>query len=240
VIVWPDTFNNYFHPAIAAAGTLSLERFGYRVVIPRRALCCGRPLYDYGMLGLAKRFLRSILQELRGPIRAGVPLVGLEPSCVAVFRDELRNLFPNDEDAERLAAQSCTLAEFLEREELDLPTLMRPALVQRHCHHSSVMGFDADRRILDRMGLEAEVLDSGCCGLAGSFGFEREKYPVAQAAGERVLFPAVRSAPEGALILADGFSCREQIRHGTSRHAVHLAQVIRMAQENEQRKERFA
>ncbi|HEV3474500.1 MAG TPA: FAD-linked oxidase C-terminal domain-containing protein [Actinomycetota bacterium] len=239
VILWPDTFNNYFHPAIAAAGALALEGFGYRVVIPPRPLCCGRPLYDFGMLPLAKRFLRKVLAELRGPIRAGVSLVGLEPSCVAVFRDELTNLFPDDEDAKRLAGQSFTFAEFLEREDLDLPTLMRPALVQRHCHHASVMGFDADRSVLAKVGIDAEVLDSGCCGLAGSFGFERDKYEIAQDAGERVLFPAVREAPQGALVLADGFSCREQINHGTGRRAIHLAQVVRMAQDNERRKERF-
>ena len=239
VILWPDTFTNHFHPAIAAAGTLALERFGYRVLIPPRPLCCGRPLYDYGMLRLAKRFLRSVLGTLREAIRAGTPVVGLEPSCVAVFRDELTNLFPTDQDAKRLAEQSFTLAEFLQREELDLPILKRPVLVQRHCHHASVMGFEADRSALEWMGLDVEVLDSGCCGLAGSFGFERDKYEVAQAAGERVLFPAVRSAPQVALVLADGFSCREQIKHGTGRHAVHLAQVLRMAQENERRKERF-
>jgi FAD/FMN-containing dehydrogenase/Fe-S oxidoreductase len=232
VLLWPDTFNNYFHPAIAAAGAVALERFGFRVVIPARALCCGRPLYDYGMLRLAKRFLRRTLGELRELIRAGIPLVGLEPSCVAVFRDELTNLFPDDEDAKRLSDQSFTLAEFLQREDVDLPSLTHPALVQRHCHHASVMGFDADRTILEAIGLDLEVLDSGCCGLAGSFGFERDKYDVAQAAGERVLFPAVRSAPDGTLVLADGFSCREQIHHGTGRRAVHLAQVVRMAQEN--------
>jgi FAD/FMN-containing dehydrogenase/Fe-S oxidoreductase len=232
VLLWPDTFNNYFHPAIAAAGAVALERFGYRVVIPAQALCCGRPLYDYGMLRLAKRFLRRTLRGLREPIRAGIPLVGLEPSCVAVFRDELTNLFPDDADAKRLSGQSFTLAEFLQREDVDLPSLTHQALVQRHCHHASVMGFDADRTILEAIGLDLEVLDSGCCGLAGSFGFERDKYDVAQAAGERVLFPAVRSAPDGSLVLADGFSCREQIHHGTGRRAVHLAQVVRMAQEN--------
>ena len=239
VLLWPDTFTNHFHPAIAAAATQALEEFGYRVVIPPRPLCCGRPLYDFGMLPLAKHFLRNVLRVLREPIRRGVPLVGLEPSCVAVFHDEVVNLFPEDQYGRRLAEQSLTLAEFLEREEVDVPTLMRPAVVQRHCHHASVMGFDADRLLLGRMGIDADVLDAGCCGLAGSFGFERERYEVAQAAGERALFPAVRAAPRGALLMADGFSCREQILHGTGRGAVHLAQVVRMAQENERRKERF-
>ncbi|MDQ3990731.1 MAG: FAD-binding protein [Actinomycetota bacterium] len=239
VILWPDTFNNHFHPAVAAAGAQALEGFGYQMVIPPRPLCCGRPLYDYGMLPLARRFLREVVAALRVPVRRGVPLVGLEPSCVAVFRDELTNLFPNDQDARRLSKQSFTLAEFLEREEVEVPTLRRSAVIQRHCHHASVMGFEADGRLIERMGLDAEVLDSGCCGLAGSFGFEREKYEVAQAAGERVLFPAVRAAPREALILADGFSCREQIKHGTGRRGVHLAQVLRMAQENERRKGRL-
>ena len=238
VLLWPDTFTNHFHPRIAADAVEVLERLGYRVEIPQRILCCGRPLYDYGMLRLATRLWRQVLDGLQTAIRTGIPVIGLEPSCVAAFRDELLNLFPDDDDARRLADQTLTLGEFLDRVDATLPPLHRKAMVQRHCHHRAVMGFDAEQRVLDRLGLDWEVLDSGCCGMAGSFGFEREKYDVSMAAGERVLLPAVREAPEHTVILADGYSCREQIVQGTGRRALHLAQVLRMAMAEEQRRTR--
>jgi FAD/FMN-containing dehydrogenase/Fe-S oxidoreductase len=230
VLLWPDTFNNYFHPGTAKAAVEVLEAAGFQVLLPSRPLCCGRPLYDYGMLDLARRLLRQVLAELRPQIRAGLPLVGLEPSCLAVFRDELGNLFPGDQDARRLAAQACTLAEFLERHAPDFkpPRLEAKALVQHHCHHYAVMGFGPDTRLLERMGVDAEVLDAGCCGMAGSFGFERgDHYRVAMAAGERVLLPRVREADGDTLVIADGFSCRTQIEQGTGRRALHLAEVLR-------------
>jgi FAD/FMN-containing dehydrogenase/Fe-S oxidoreductase len=232
VLLWPDTFTNHFHPDVARAAVEVLERAGCRVAIPNRPLCCGRPLYDYGMLDLAKRQLRRILKALRRHIRAGIPVVGLEPSCLAVFRDELPELFPHDEDAWRLKEQSFLLSEFLtERVHgWDPPRLDRKAIVQGHCHQRAVVGMDADQRVMQKLGLDVEVLDSGCCGLAGSFGFEKgEKYRVAQLAGERVLFPRVRGAGPDTLLIADGFSCRTQIEHGTRRRALHLAQVIQMA-----------
>ncbi len=233
-LLWPDTFTNYFHPEVGKATVGVLEGAGYRVVLPSRPLCCGRPLYDYGMLHSAERLLRRILETLRPAIRAGAPVIGMEPSCLAVFRDELPNLFPHDEDAKRLAKQSFLLSEFLTEhvEGWEPPRLHRQALVQRHCHHQAVMGFDPEQRILEKIGLDCRILDSGCCGLAGSFGFEAgAKYEVSMRAGERVLFPAIREAPADALIVADGFSCRTQIEHGTGHKALHLAQVIRLAQD---------
>jgi FAD/FMN-containing dehydrogenase/Fe-S oxidoreductase len=230
VLLWPDTFTNYLQPAVAVAAVEVLEGAGYRVEIPPRILCCGRPLYDYGMLDTAKKLLRRVLDTLRPHIAAGTPLIGIEPSCLAVFRDELPNLFPQDADAQRLSEQAFTLAEFLRRERWEPPPLHRKAVVQGHCHHQAVMGFDADREVFQALGLDHEVLDSGCCGMAGSFGFEDgEKYSVSQAAGERVLLPRVREAPDTTLVLADGFSCRTQIEQNTDRRALHLAQVIRMA-----------
>jgi Fe-S oxidoreductase len=234
VLLWPDTFTNYFHPEVGKAAVEVLEAAGYRVVLPAMPVCCGRPLYDYGMLDTAERLLRRTLKGLRPAIRAGALVIGLEPSCLAVFRDELPNLFPHDEDAKRLAKQSFLLSEFLagHADGWGPPRLSRRALVQRHCHHQAVMGFEADQKILERLGLDYQILDSGCCGLAGSFGFEAgEKYEVSMKAGERVLFPAIREAPPETLIIADGFSCRTQIEHGTGRRALHLAQVIRLAQE---------
>jgi FAD/FMN-containing dehydrogenase/Fe-S oxidoreductase len=226
VLLWPDTFTNFFQPEIARAAVRVLEVAGHRVAIPRRALCCGRPLYDFGMLDLARRQLRQILESLRPEIAAGLPVVGLEPSCVAVFRDELVNLFPEDEAARRLSAQTFTLAEFLVREGFEPRRRTGRAIVQGHCHHHAVMGMAADRELLAKLGMDFEVLDSGCCGMAGAFGFEANHYEVSLACAERGLLPAVRAAGPDALILADGFSCREQIAQGTGRRALHLAEAI--------------
>ena len=195
VILWPDTFNNHFHPQTAKAAVEVLEDAGFQVVVPRKSLCCGRPLYDFGMLDTAKGLLREILDTLRPEIEAGTPVVGLEPSCVAVFRDELINLFPMDEDAKRLSSQhasSSASSSRRRRPHYRLPQLKRKALVQKHCHHEHVMKFDAENSVLKKLGLDYELLDSGCCGMAGSFGFESGHYDVSVAVGERVLLPAVR------------------------------------------------
>jgi Fe-S oxidoreductase/FAD/FMN-containing dehydrogenase len=231
VILWPDTFNNYFHPETAIAAVEVLEAAGYQVEVPKQTLCCGRPLYDHGMLDTAERLLRQILDTLEPQIRAGIPIVGLEPSCVAVFRDELTNLFPKDENAQRLSKQAFLLSEFLEKEvpNYQPPQLQRKAVVHGHCHHKSIMGMGAEQAILKKMGLDYQLLDSGCCGMAGAFGFEKAHYDVSIKCGERVLLPAVRNADEDTLIITNGFSCREQIAQTTDRQPLHLAQVIQMA-----------
>jgi FAD/FMN-containing dehydrogenase/Fe-S oxidoreductase len=229
ILLWPDTFTNFLLPGTGQAAVEVLEAAGFRVEIPRRVLCCGRPLYDFGMLGLARRQLRQILDTLRPEIGSGVPMVGLEPSCVAVFRDELVNLFPEDETARRLSAQTFTLSEVLVRTGFESPGIEGKAIVQAHCHHSAVLGLDADRALLGRLGLDFQILDSGCCGMAGAFGFERDHYEVSMACGERVLLPAVRESDPATLILADGFSCREQIAQATGRRALHLAEAVRKA-----------
>jgi len=198
-----------------------LEAAGFQVELPRRSLCCGWPLYDYGFLGLAKRLLHQILDELRPAIAAGVP----------VFRDELLNLFPQDADARRLSAQMFLLSEFLDREakDFELPRLRRTALMHGHCHHKAIMRMAAEQRILRRVGLDAREPEDGCCGMAGAFGFEREHYGVSIKAGERALLPAVHAANPDELIIAGGFSCREQIEQTTGRHALHLAEVLQLA-----------
>ncbi|HJQ24961.1 MAG TPA: FAD-binding and (Fe-S)-binding domain-containing protein [Blastocatellia bacterium] len=231
VILWPDTFNNHFFPRVAHAAVEVLEAAGFRVEVPQASLCCGRPLYDFGMLDTAESLLSEILETLRPAIRAGIPVVGLEPSCVAVFRDELVNLFPRDQDAQRLSRQTYLLSEFLEKRAADFkpPRLRRRAIVHGHCHHKAVMKMSAEARLLDKLGLDYELLDSGCCGMAGSFGFEREHYDTSIAVGEYELLPQVRGAPKDALIIADGFSCREQIAQTTDRQALHLAEVIAAA-----------
>ncbi len=232
VLLWPDTFSDHFHPHVAVAATEVLEAAGFRVVVPERPLCCGRPLYDYGMLRLARRLLRRTLDALREEIHAGTPVVALEPSCGAVFRDELVNMLPGDEDARRLARQTFSLGELLAKhaDRWDMPRLESKALVHFHCHQRATSDTDCDRAVLDRLGLDYEVLDDGCCGLAGSFGYERgERYEVSVKAAERVLLPAVRSASEHTLLMTDGFSCRCQIEHGSERSALHLAEVLQMA-----------
>jgi len=235
VLLWPDTFNNHFYPETAQAAVEVLEDAGFRVEIPQQSLCCGRPLYDFGMLRLARRQLRQILDALRPYVRGGVPIVGLEPSCVAVFKDELTNLFPNDEDARRLNEQTFIFSEFLEKkaEDYQPPKLGRKAVVHGHCHHKAIMGMSDEEKVLAKLGLDYEVLDSGCCGMAGSWGYEKgDHYEVSMKAGERVLLPAVRNADKDALIVTGGFSCRSQIEEATDRRALHLAQVMQMALRN--------
>ena len=231
VLLWADTFNNYFLPQTARAAVEVLETAGFRVVIPRSNLCCGRPLYDFGMLDRAERLLLEILDQLEPEIEAGIPVVGLEPSCVAVFRDELINLFPHDERAQALSRQTFLLSEFLERHAngAPLPQLPRKALLHGHCHHKSLMKMTAEESLLRRLGVDFTSPAPGCCGMAGSFGFHKEHYPISQAIGELELLPAVRQAPSDWLIIADGFSCREQIAQNTSRHALHIAEVLQMA-----------
>jgi Fe-S oxidoreductase len=183
------------------------------------------------MLDEAQRLLRQVLDVLRPRIEAGVPVVGLEPSCVSVFRDELTEMMPNDVDAQRLSGRTYLLGELLRDHapSYTVPQLGRRALVHGHCHHKAIMRMDAEVRLLRQLDLDYQIPDSGCCGMAGAFGFERSHYDVAMRVGERVLLPAVRGAEADTLIIADGFSCREQIRQGTGRHALHLAEVLDLA-----------
>jgi Fe-S oxidoreductase len=231
VLLWPDTFNNFFYPATLAAALEVLEDAGFQVIVPEQSLCCGRPLYDFGMLPQARRQLQQILRVLEPEIAAGTPLVGLEPSCVTVFRDEMVGLFPADQVAHRLFTQTFLFGDFLATHAPDytIPELHRKALVHGHCHHKAVIKMDGEEQVLKAMGLDYQLLDDGCCGMAGSFGFEADKYDVSIAAGERVMLPAVRGADEDTLIITDGFSCREQIRECTDRTAVHVAEVLQLA-----------
>ncbi len=229
VLLWPDTFNNYFLPDTAIAAVEVLESAGFFVYLPRAGLCCGRPLYDFGMLDRAKSLLLEILDVLQPEIEYGVPIVVLEPSCASVFRDELLNFFPKDERAQKLSRQVFLLSEFLENHTIPLPKLARKAILHGHCHHKSVMKMTAEEAVLSRMGIDYSSPAPGCCGMAGPFGFEQNKYDVSMAVGELELLPAVRAASPDHLIIADGFSCREQIAQCSDRHALHLAEVIQIA-----------
>jgi FAD/FMN-containing dehydrogenase/Fe-S oxidoreductase len=230
VVLWVDTFNNYFHPETSRAALQVLENAGFTVRASRYRLCCGRPLYDFGMLDTAKEYLRRILEVLAAEIDAGLPVVVLEPSCASVFRDELHNLFPTDARAERLRKQTFLLSEFLEKHApgYQPSRLPRRVLLHGHCHQKALMKMTAEESLLRKMGTDLQLLDSGCCGMAGPFGFEKDKFQVSQAVGERVLLPAVRNAAPDTLIVSDGFSCREQIAQGTGRRAIHLAEALKL------------
>jgi FAD/FMN-containing dehydrogenase/Fe-S oxidoreductase len=229
VMLWPDTWNNYFHPPALRAARSVLESAGFQVEVPRGHLCCGRPLYDFGFLTEARQYLQKVMSTLSTQIDAGTPIVVLEPSCASVFRDELRNLFPGDARAERLRNQVYLLSEFLVRHAPGYTPPQTPGrklLVHGHCHHKSVMKMNDELALLKATASEVEVLDSGCCGMAGPFGFEKEKFEVSQTLGERVLLPAVRNATLETLIITDGFSCREQIAQNSTRRAIHFAEAI--------------
>ena len=229
ILLWIDTFHNFYYPEIAQASVEALESLGFQVVIPSRILCCGRPLYEYGMLDRAKQVLTRTITSLRTEFGDDIPMVGLEPGCLSVFRDEMANLFSGDEAAEKLRARTFLLSEFLHVQDVPLPSLNRKAVVHVHCHQRSIMGTKTEEAILKKLGLDFEILDSGCCGMAGSFGFEKDHYDVSIRCAERSLAPSIRRTPEDTLILTNGFSCREQILQSTGKRPLHLGEVVRMA-----------
>ena len=227
VLLWPDCSNNYFHPEVAHAAVAVLESAGFTVDIPRQRLCCGRPLYDHGMLTAARRRLVEILESLRDDIEAGTPIVGLEPSCVSVFRDELLRFFPDDPLARKLSQQTLFLTEFLVKHgAVPDGAMTGKAVVHPHCHERASLCLDDDIAVLKATGLDLTVLDAGCCGMAGAFGFERDHVEVSRAVGERVLLPAVRAAAPETYIVTNGFSCREQITQLTGRRVWHVVELL--------------
>ncbi|HEX4815424.1 MAG TPA: FAD-binding and (Fe-S)-binding domain-containing protein [Nonomuraea sp.] len=227
VLLWPDTFTDNFAPHIAAAAVKVLEAAGYRVLVPPRTLCCGLTWISTGQLGVAKRVLRRTLRALAPLLRDGTPIVGLEPSCTAVFRDDATALLGHDRDAVRLAEQTTTLAELLTGADgWQPPRIEREAICQPHCHQHAVLGHEADQELLARAGVRLRTV-GGCCGLAGDFGFTAGHLDVSLACAEHELLPAVRQAGPRTVILADGFSCRTQIQHArTGRRPLHLAELL--------------
>ena len=230
VLLWPDTWNNYYHPQILAAAESVLAQAGFRVETPRGHICCGRPLYDFGLLGAARRYLAKVLNRMEPQIDAGLPFIFLEPSCASVFKDELLELFPNDQRAQRLSRQVWLLADWLAAKAPEWAAgRLQGAhiLLHGHCHHKAVFGGPASEiALLRQAGATVEPIQAGCCGMAGSFGFETDKFEVSKAIASDGLLPAVQSAGPTTLIVADGFSCREQIAQLGHRNAMHFAEAL--------------
>jgi len=233
VLLWPDTFTNTLTPRVGRAAVRLLEQAGWTVEVPAEPLCCGLTWISTGQLRVARRVLRRSVERLREHVREGGLVVGLEPSCTTVLRSDATELWPGDDLVQRVASQTVTLAELLVEHTPGWtlppsPARAARALVQVHCHQHAVLGWDADAELLARCGVEAERLDSGCCGLAGNFGFEPGHLEVSRACAERVMLPAIRAADPATAILADGFSCRTQIAQLDSggRRALHLAELL--------------
>ncbi len=234
VVLFPDTFNNHLHTQVGVACVEALEAAGWQVVMPEGHLCCGRPLYDFGLLDSAERYLQRLVDVLRPYARAGIPVVGMEPSCLAVLKDELTKLLPHDDDAERLKRCAYHFGEFFEAFDVEVPPMSGPALLWGHCHHKATGGVDSERKVLERMGLGVEEPTGGCCGLAGSWGFEKGKHDISIDCGEQALLPAVRATSRNSVVVANGFSCQTQIEQaGSGRRALHLGEVMALARQRD-------
>jgi FAD/FMN-containing dehydrogenase/Fe-S oxidoreductase len=230
VVLWTDTWNNYYHPQSLSAAETILTQAGFQVEVPRSHICCGRPLYDFGLLGAARSYLSRVLDRMAPQIEAGLPFIFLEPSCASVFKDELPELFPNDPRARLLSRQVWLLADWLaDRAPEFAAGRLQGAhiLIHGHCHHKAVFGGPASEiALLRKAGATVESIQAGCCGMAGPFGFEAGKFEISKTIASQGLLPAVQSAGPATIILADGFSCREQIAQLSSRHALHFAELF--------------
>lgn len=228
VIVWPDTFTNYFSPEVGQSAVRVLESAGVAVELPAGQVCCGLTWISTGQLDIARSVLRKTLHAIAPLVGTDTVIVGLEPSCTAALRKDLVELLPDDPAAKWLSAHVFTFAEALEKlAPADwAPQIASKTLRQTHCHQYASLGSEADRRIMARLGINNTTLPASCCGLAGNFGFEKGHFDISMAVGEAVVLPSVRQADADTTVLADGFSCRTQIDQATDRRALHLAQLI--------------
>jgi Fe-S oxidoreductase len=230
VVLWPDTWNNYYHPQTLAAAETVLTDAGFEVIVPKSHICCGRPLYDFGHLDAARRYLADVLERMAPHIEAGRPFIFLEPSCASVFKDELPELFPKDARAKRMRELVWLLADWLAAEAPDFATgRLNGAhiLIHGHCHHKAVFGGPKKEiELLRQAGAAVDVIEAGCCGMAGPFGFEADKFEVSKTIASQGLLPAVQAAGPMTIVVADGFSCREQIIQLGYRRALHFAEVL--------------
>jgi FAD/FMN-containing dehydrogenase/Fe-S oxidoreductase len=237
VVIWPDTFTNFSADAPGKAAVDVLEAMGYRVLMPMGNVCCGLTWHSTGQLDMTKKVLRDTLDVMEPLLRAGYPVIGLEPSCTVMLQDEITELLPDDDRAALVSKLTQTLGTFAAQHLKDgkpwpFAELAgdggKPAeaLCQVHCHQKSALGYDPELSVMEKLGVNTTVIGGGCCGLAGNWGFEPGHYEISQTLGERELFPAIRNASDGTLVVADGFSCRTQIAQGTSADGVHLAQIM--------------
>ena len=230
VLLWPDTWNNYYHPATLAAARTVLNQAGFEVIVPRGHICCGRPLYDFGHLDSARAYLAGVLDRMAPHINAGTPFIFLEPSCASVFKDELPELFPNDPRAKKMREQVWLLADWLAAQAPgSFAGRLNGAhiLLHGHCHHKAVFGGPRKEiALLREAGATVEPIEAGCCGMAGPFGFEADKFEVSKTIAGQGLLPAVEAASPTTIIVSDGFSCREQILQLGHKRALHFAEVL--------------
>jgi Fe-S oxidoreductase len=230
VVLWPDTWNNYYHPQTLAAAESVLKQAGFRVETPKGHICCGRPLYDFGLLEAARSYLASVLRRMASHIDAGTPFIFLEPSCASVFKDELLELFPNDPRARQMSQQVWLLADWLAAKAPDFASeglAGARILIHGHCHHKAVFGGPANEiMLLRKAGARVEPIQAGCCGMAGPFGFEADKFEVSRKIANQDLLPAIQSCDAATIVVADGFSCREQIDQLGHVRALHFAEVL--------------
>ena len=226
VILFPDTFSNYFRPQSALAAVRVLEASGARVSLPAQRLCCGRPYYDFGILDKAKASLQKIVAALAPQIESGTPIVVLEPGCHSVFRDEMLKLLPDDAAARKLSQQTVSLGELLAKRGWQPRAIGGRALLHGHCHQKALGGTQADLALLQAAGIDTAAPETGCCGMAGAFGFRPETYATSVKIANLSLLPKVNGAAAQTLIVANGFSCREQIEDLAKRDTLHLADVL--------------
>ncbi|HEY3627259.1 MAG TPA: FAD-binding and (Fe-S)-binding domain-containing protein [Terracidiphilus sp.] len=230
VILWPDTWNNYYHPQTLAAAETVLTEAGFDVILPKGHICCGRPLYDFGHLDSARAYLADVLARMAPYIDAGLPFIFLEPSCASVFKDELPELFPGDARARKINQQVWLLADWLAAKAPGFAAgRLNGAhiLIHGHCHHKAVFGGPKKEvALLREAGATVELIEAGCCGMAGPFGFEADKFEVSRTIAGQSLLPAVEAAAPTTILLADGFSCREQILQLGHKRALHFAEVL--------------
>src|SRR5512146_2785180 len=230
-VLFPDTFNNFFFPGTARAAVHVLENAGFEVQVPLQHVCCGRPLYDYGFLDMAKEYLENIFKVLMPYVEEGTPIVVLEPSCWSVLRDEINGLFPERKETHKIMENTFLLSEFLmTKADYHPPGLRLSGIMHGHCHNKAIIkGAEHEQQLLKKMGMGVRTLTDGCCGMAGSFGYEEHHYDISKQIGEHALLPAVHKAGMAEVIIADGFSCREQVAQMTDRRALHIAEVLELA-----------
>ena len=230
VVLWADTWNNFYHPQTLAAAESVLTQAGFQVSVPQGHICCGRPLYDFGMLNSAESYLANVLQRVAPQIDAGLPFIFLEPSCASVFRNEMLEFFPADPRAQKLSSQVWLLADWLSAHGSEwVAGRLNGAqlLLHGHCHHKAVFGGpSSELALLRKAGAHVELINSTCCGMAGPFGFEKNKFELSKAIANLDLLPVIEAADPLTVIVADGFSCREQISHLAHRSSLHFAEVL--------------